>query len=356
MKFGLSFLPDADMTTKSPSEYYKEALKLCVIADQAGMHTIKMTEHYLHPYGGYCPDPLTFLASVASITQNIRLMTGCVLPVFHHPIQLASRAAMVDILSQGRLDVGFARAYLPYEFDAFGVDIDESRDRYTLAIEAIKQLWSEENVTIDSPFFKFKNATILPRPLQYPHPPIWGAAVMSRQSFAWLGEQGFNLLVTPPPGPVNNLKERIDIYRESFASQTQLRGGEVAISLPLLLDENHANAIKKSDRYLSRYLNVWVDAVQFWQGKHSSAYPGYERIPEILNKLTPHDMRNYQQAIVGTPEGVCEQIMWLHETLSIDHFLWQIDFGTQPFHVSMKTLELLIGEVMPRLGMTAYEV
>lgn len=347
MKFGLSFLPDADPKTKKPEQYFNDIVKLCIAADKAGLNTIKMTEHYLHPYGGYCPDPLTFLASISQVTKQIRLMTGCVLPVFHHPIQLASRAALVDVLSHGRLDVGFARAYLPYEFEAFEVDIDESRDRFNVAIDIIRKLWCDENISLDSPFYNFKDATILPRPLQVPSIPMWGAAVMSRQSFAWIGEQGLNLLVTPPPEPIENLKERIEIYRECFMLNHPNKQPQIALSLPLLIDENHEKAIQKSNLYLGRYLATWIDATSHWIGKTSVAYPGYSRIPEVLKQLSPHDMRNFTQALAGSPNEIIEKIQFIKNTLSIDHFLWQIDFGAQPFSVSSNTLRLLIEQVIP---------
>lgn len=346
MKFGLSFLPDANPDTKSSKLYFDEIIQLAIMADQAGLNTIKMTEHYLHSYGGYCPDPLTFLASIARMTKRIRLMTGCVLPVFHHPIQLASRAALVDVLSNGRLDVGFARAYLPYEFDAFQIDIDESRDRYNTAIDTIKRLWNEANVSVESSFFTFNNATILPRPIQQSIP-IWGAAVMARQSFAWLGEQGYHLLVTPPPEPIENLKERLDIYRECFSLNHPDKKYQIAISLPLLIDTKHETAIQKCDQYLRCYLNVWTDATRHWAGKNSAAYPGYARIPEVLKQLTPENMRNYYQALAGTPAEINEKILYIKKTLSIDHFLWQVDFGSQHLDTSANTLQLLIEHIMP---------
>lgn len=150
MEYGLSFLPDIVEDDYSAVEYFQNALTLSQFADEAGFKTIKMTEHYLHSYGGYCPSPLMFLASVAAITTNIRLMTGCILPVFHHPLQIAANSSMLDAISKGRLDVGFARAYLPYEFSAFEIDMDESRDKYQETIAAVKKLWTEKNVSVAS--------------------------------------------------------------------------------------------------------------------------------------------------------------------------------------------------------------
>src|SRR5262245_19626567 len=129
MRHGISLLPDCRPERRSATGYYEDVLAIARLADEAGMHYVKMTDHYLGNYGGYSPSPLTFLAAVAAQTSQIRLMTGCVLPAFHHPIQLAAHAAMVDVLSHGRLDVGFARAWLPYEFAALGVSMDTSRDR-----------------------------------------------------------------------------------------------------------------------------------------------------------------------------------------------------------------------------------
>ncbi len=187
MEYGLSFLPDIAEDSYTAAEYFQSALKLSKLADEAGFKTIKMTEHYLHSYGGYCPSPLMFLASVASITNKIRLMSGCILPVFNHPIQIAANTAMLDAISLGRLDVGFARAYLPYEFSAFEIDMDSSREKYQDTISAVKQLWLEKNVDYKSNFFNLNQVNSLPKPTQYPYPPLWGAAVNSRQSFAWLG-------------------------------------------------------------------------------------------------------------------------------------------------------------------------
>ena len=87
-------------------------------------------EHYLYDWGGACPNPCVFLAAAAAITTRIRLTTGAVLPAFRHPVQLASELAMLDQLSGGRLDVGFARGFLPGEFELFGVPMGESRQRF----------------------------------------------------------------------------------------------------------------------------------------------------------------------------------------------------------------------------------
>ena len=350
MKFGLSFLPDATNNVMTAADYYKNALILSKVADQIGFDTIKMTEHYLHDYGGYCPSPLNFLASVAAVTNTIRLMTGCLLPAFHHPIQIAAETAQVDAISCGRLEVGFARAYLPYEFNAFGIDMDTSRERFETAINAVRALWTTKHVSASNAYFSYDKINSLPLVTQIPHPPIWGAAVNARQSFAWLGENGFGLLVTPPLTSLNDLVAKLAIYREAFVPSETMSKPTIALSMPLLIRETHEKAEAESDIYLNHYMRVWREATLSWTNTSSNDYPGYTGLAEVLSQNTPQKMRDHCQAMVGDPETILTKTKALIDLLKIDQLLWQIDFGAQPLASSMKTISLFNQFVQPQLN------
>jgi alkanesulfonate monooxygenase SsuD/methylene tetrahydromethanopterin reductase-like flavin-dependent oxidoreductase (luciferase family) len=352
MLFGLSFLPDADTDTKSARDYFADALALSDLADQAGLHAVKMTEHYLHPYGGYCPSPLSFLSAVAARTRSVRLLTGCLLPVFHHPVQLAAETAMLDALSDGRAEIGFARAYLPYEFDAFSVPLDDSRDRYGETIKAVVRLWTQDTVSVSTAYFSFSDARSLPRPVQKPHPPVWGAAVRSRQSFAWLGEQGFSLLVTPPLGLMDSLAPLITIFRGAAAqvSPPPSYPPQVAISLPLFLASSDREARADGERYLRRYFDVWADATASWDGRTSRDYPGYAGIAHALRHKSTEDVLTAGAALFGGPGTVLEGVERLRETLGVDQILWQVDFGAMPFELARRTVTLFVDRVLPKVG------
>lgn len=349
MKFGLSFLPDANDEDLTAVEYYKTAIDLSKLADEAGMSTIKITEHYLHPYGGFCPDPITFLSAVAACTKQVRLMTGCILPVFHHPVKIAAKTAMLDAISNGRLDVGFARAYLPHEFSTFGVSMDGSRDIFEKTIEAVIQLWTKKNVTIKNEYFQIENATSLPHPVQQAYPPIWGAAVMSRQSFSWLAEKGFNLLITPPLDGLKNLADKMDVYLETFLATHKNKQPKITLSMPLLIAATEKEAVSLSDTYLNKYIEVWADATETWSSHSSTDYPGYSGLGKILRANTPEKIRNNIQALIGSPEKIVDEVNKIAETFAIDQIIWQIDFGAQPDKVSRRTVELFIDKVMPNI-------
>jgi alkanesulfonate monooxygenase SsuD/methylene tetrahydromethanopterin reductase-like flavin-dependent oxidoreductase (luciferase family) len=347
MRFGLSFLPDATPRTKAACDYYDDALELSARADEAGLHFVKITEHYLHPYGGYCPSPVAFLSAVAARTSRVRLLTGGVLPVFHHPLELAASTSMLDAISGGRAEIGFARAYLPYEFEAFGVDMDGSRKRFVETVDAVIRLWREPEVTIENDFFAFYEATSLPRCTQQPHPPVWVAAVQSRQSFAWIGQEGHNLLVTPGLAGYGALGELLSIYRECFTDGDHDRAPQIALSLPVFVAESEARAAERADPYLARYLDVWRNAAEAWNATASTDYPRYSGLAHGLRAESPETMRTRKAALVSSPERVRDEIAWLEQELGVDVLLMQVDFGAMPGDLARSNLELFLEQVWP---------
>src|SRR5436305_7210099 len=130
MQFGVQFFPDVRPEEKSGEQYFQEALDLAEDADRLGFSHVRIVEHYFHYYGGYSPNPMIFLAAAAQRTKTARLVSGAVLPAFNHPLKVAAEIAMVDAISNGRLEAGFARAFLPHEYARFGVDVNTRRARY----------------------------------------------------------------------------------------------------------------------------------------------------------------------------------------------------------------------------------
>ncbi|RSS58009.1 LLM class flavin-dependent oxidoreductase [Streptomyces sp. WAC06614] len=348
MRHGISLLPDCRPERRSAVDYYRDVLAISRFADIAGLDYVKMTEHHLGEYGGYCPSPLTFLSAVAAQTSRIRLMTGAVLPVFHHPIQLAAQVAQVDAISAGRVDVGFGRAWLPYEFEAFGVPMDESRARYEATIDAVIRLWTERSVDEETPFFSFRNAHSLPHVTQQPHPPVWGAAVKSPESFQWLGEKGFGVMLALAPikQQVGLSRHLVDLYRQThLETHGQLNRPRIALSTPLYVAETDAAAYRVAEPLYREYLNVWTDAASSW-----SQYAGYEAMGRTdAKQLQSFDVRRQGTAVIGSPESVVEQIQELRETYGIDTFLWNVDFGGADRAQMESSLRLFADRVIPAL-------
>ena len=176
MEFGMQFFPAVGPDQKSGQQFFDECLRLTELADVYGYSHIRTVEHYFHPYGGYSPNPVVFLSAASQRTKNARIVTGAVLPVFNNPLKLAGEIGMLDAISGGRAEIGFARAFLPHEYDRFGISLDESVARFDEGMEQIELLLTGENVSHDGQFHRFSNVTSLPRPSQKPRPNFWTAA------------------------------------------------------------------------------------------------------------------------------------------------------------------------------------
>lgn len=352
MKYGISLLPDVRPDARSATAYFRDVVDLSIRADELGYDYVKMTEHYLGTYGGYCPSPLNFLSAVATVTSSIRLMTGCMLPAFHHPVQIAAHAAMVDAISHGRLDCGFARAWLPYEFEAFGVSMDLSRDRFESTIEAVVRLWTESNVSEHTPFFAYTHATSTPTPVQTPHPPVWGAAIRSPESFEWLARKGFGLLVSPPPlrRDLWATRDLIEVYRDTYrATHGSLDGARIAIAIPLYVAATDQAARAVALPAIKEYLDVTAEAARAWTDVSSPNYAGYENMVKAFEAITPEMLAADAAAIIGSPAHVIDQIGRLRELLHVDTFLWNVDYGGQDLASMAPSVELFAAAVRPEL-------
>ncbi|MGE3711655.1 MAG: LLM class flavin-dependent oxidoreductase [Hyphomicrobiaceae bacterium] len=349
MEFGIQFFPVVAAHEKSAAQYWGECLHLTGLCDQLGYTSVRTVEHYFHRYGGLSPSPLTFLAAAAMKSAKARLITGACLPVFNHPLQLASEIGLVDAISGGRLEVGMARAFLPLEFVRFGVSLDESRSRFEEGLAVVLRLLTEENVTHEGRFHSFKNATTLPRPTQRPHPPIWVAAIATPESFSNAGKRGFGIMAIPMTG--GKMRELLTIYRNAWKDAGHPGNGRVMLAFLMLCDESDAVAREKSEDDLNYYLRSVVEAASDWTGGASTKdYPGYDKLISEFAKETWQTQVDKGIAWVGTPERLVETIRAYDEEVGgIDIASMQVNFGTMPVATAEASMRLFSEKVIGRL-------
>src|SRR5215510_6509704 len=225
MEFGVQFFPDVRPEQKSGADYFGDALALAGESEKLGFSHIRIVEHYFHYYRGYSPNPMLFLAAAAQRTCRSRLVTGAVLPIFNHPLKLAGEIGMLDAISGGRLDVGFARAFLPHEYRRFGRSPDESVARFREGIEQVALLLTSENVTHRGRFHTIENTTSLPRPTQKPRPKFYIAAQNTPDSFVFAGRMGYSVMAIPLGGAAMRLL--LASYRDAWKAAGHPGEGEV---------------------------------------------------------------------------------------------------------------------------------
>jgi alkanesulfonate monooxygenase SsuD/methylene tetrahydromethanopterin reductase-like flavin-dependent oxidoreductase (luciferase family) len=349
MKFGVNFFPTVDPSDAPAHRVYDENLRLAALADTLGYEHIKTVEHYFFGYGGYSPDPVTFLAAAAARTTRIRLVTGAVIPAFTHPIKLAGKLAMLDNLSKGRLDVGFGRAFLPDEFEAFGITMDSSRARFDEGVAACKLLWSTAEAVWEGPFHRFGPVTMLPRPYQRPHPPIFVATAASMESCTNAGIAGHHLQLAPFVGTRERIRDLLDTYRKAWIDGGNESGSErIQLSYTLYLADDRAHALRTGKQYEENYVQKLTEAVESWTTTNSSAYPGYDKIVEQVKKIDFTAAVRDNKILAGTPEDVREQIATIGEWYGTDVSLsMRVNPGTMPVEEAAHTLRQFASTIAP---------
>lgn len=348
MQFGLDFFPAVSPEEQSGVQYFEQALNLTEYGEQLGFDFVKIVEHYFIPYGGYSPSPIVFLAAASQRTRNMRLITGCDLPIFNNPLKLASELAMLDAMSNGRLEIGLARAFIPQEFRKFGVNLDESRTRFDEGYEALLRLLTEERVTFKGPFHHFEEVTILPRPVQSP-PPVWIAAVSTPKSFENAGKLGSNLMVVPYLADFHELARLLDLYRQAYkAAGHPASGGRIMMVFHLAMAEDGDQARAEAKPHMERYIKTFLEGVRDWRQINSPAYQGYQQMVDLLEDLTYEKVINEHRALIGSPEEIVEGFQYIQDIFGPTDPTLQVDFAGMSEENARRTMRLFAEHVMPR--------
>ena len=349
MRVGIQFFPDIGPEVQSARDYWQNALTLVGLVDRYGYAHVRTVEHYFLPYGGYSPNPVVFLAAAAQITRRARLVTGAVLPAFNNPLKLAGELAMLDALCDGRLDVGFARAFLPHEFRHFGVPLNESRARFDEGIEQVRRLLEEENVTCEGRFHSFANVTSLPRPTQSPRPPFYVAALATKESFERAGAAGHGIMAIPMAG--GSMKALLDIYRDARAGAGYEGPGSIMLAFHMLCHQDQQQAEDIAREPINRYLRSLVEAASEWTtGAQSTDYPGYDKVIETLSQENFDTQVEKCAAWVGTPERILDVISTYRRQIGdFEIASLQVNFNNLPLAAAMDSMRLFGDRVLPRV-------
>ena len=184
--------------------------------DELGFDGLIFTEHHYGPNGGLTPSPTVMLAAATQVTQRIKLVTmGMALALYPHPVRVAEELAMVDNLSHGRLVVGLISSGAQSLY-AYSADPHEEPGRYHEAYDLIVKAWTEENpFEWASEYYNYECVSILPRPLQVPHPPFWTTAARA-ESLEWAANHHIGLVAS---GVVSQAKETLGYYQQYAESE-----------------------------------------------------------------------------------------------------------------------------------------
>jgi alkanesulfonate monooxygenase SsuD/methylene tetrahydromethanopterin reductase-like flavin-dependent oxidoreductase (luciferase family) len=347
MEFGITLFPDVAPHEKTAADYFRESYALVERAEHLGFSHVRSIEHHFTPYGGYSPSSTMMLAGLATRTTSMKLITGAVIPAFNHPLKMAGELGMLDAMSNGRLMVGFGRAFLPHEFKNFEISRDDSQARFREGIEQIELLLSEENVTSRGRFHSFESVTTLPRPTQGHKPQFFIAANSTESSYEYAGERGHYIMGIPMIA--EKLRSHIERYQAAWKRAGHPGRGKVFLAFHMFVDEDGARARRVAGAQVESYFRSMVEATAGLESDLSPDYVGYEKLREQFSKVTIGSLIAGCAAWVGTPDEVAMQIATYSDKCGgFDYASLQVNFHTLPLSEALRSIELFSRDVMPR--------
>ena len=334
MKFGvLQFFSWPERRVPLPTVYAR-ALERIDLMDRTGYDAVWLAEHHFTSYS-VCPSVHLMGMHVAGRTRNLRIGTAVSLAAFYHPLRLAEEVALLDVLTNGRVNWGAGRGFDPTEFRAFGVPKEESADRFREAVEIVLAAWRNERLTFEGEYWQFEDVEVLPKPLQSPHPPVWVAA-SSYPAIDWAAEQGHTIMLDPHSSHADIAGKR-ERYREGLERHGHsIAGREIPMARLIACAPTDAAAEE-----IARKGAAWTVGAYFNEQK-LGVLPKAGNT-QGLPAATGDPVQRYLDGVAlhGSPEKLVDQLQALGETMFLDYLLCS--------PLSHESFVLFTEKVLPKL-------
>ena len=340
----------------SPADDYtaiRDLVTEACYAEATGFDGIWLTEHNFTGESVYS-DPIPFASVLAARTSRIRLGFAVIQLSLRHPIRLATELALLDNLSDGRIDVGVGHGtnFNEYEFVGYGLRSDDSRERMEETLDVMLRAWTGEPVVHQGKFYQLSLPELRPVPRQRPHPPIWRAA-SSAGSIRECGRLGVPMMTARIP--VARVRERMTLYEAGLAESTldaetrQRRREDAAVWRFVYVAESQAQAEEELGAALLETRRHMVHA----RATHNPSDYAVEagRVNPWNDPLVSHeDGVRYSldtSALCGTAARVAAQVAELREA-GAHHVLCQMVCGYLSHARIMESMRRFGEDVMPR--------
>jgi alkanesulfonate monooxygenase SsuD/methylene tetrahydromethanopterin reductase-like flavin-dependent oxidoreductase (luciferase family) len=197
---------------ESDAEAFARSFAQVDAAERLGLDVVWLAELHFLPERSVCSAPLLIASAIAARTRRIRIGIAVQVLPLCHPLRLAEEVATLDHVSGGRIIFGVGRSGFPRTYEAYGIAYGESRERFAEVLEILRRGWSLERFSFAGSYYQFHDITIVPRPLQQPHPPLRVAAT-SDDTYPAIGAMGLPIFVAVRLGTLAELAPSIAAYR-----------------------------------------------------------------------------------------------------------------------------------------------
>ena len=354
MKFGIFYELSVPRPWDGETErqVYMNALEQVRLADELGFDSVWAVEHHFLEEYAHCSAPEVFLTACAAQTKQIRVGHGIVVcvPEFNNPIRIAERAAVLDIISGGRLEFGTGRSATWTELGGFNANVDVTKKTWDEFVHVIPQMWINERFGYEGDFFSMPTRAVLPKPYQKPHPPMWVAVSSPGTEFdaadRGMGALGVNFTT------FKEQEQRVQEYRRRIQNCTPagaVVNDRLATANFLYCHEDSATGVDTGKRLIGtfQYLAGQLDMAK--EAFPTKGYPSPGLLAATRRQASgPGDPGQPPEGIaVGSPEQIIRELKkWEATGVDLVNFILNAaEFVPQ--EQVLDSLRLFAREVMP---------
>jgi len=368
MKFGLLYeisLPDGGGMSEETA--YWNVLEQIALADKVGFdHVWCVEHHFLGPFS-LCSSPSTFLAAVAQHTTNIRIGHGVRLvpPPYNTPPRVAEDAAVLDIMSRGRLEFGFGRSITMQEMGGFRINPADTRPMMEESMREIIKMWTEKSYQgYEGKYFSMPARDVVPKPVQKPHPPLWASA-SNPDSVALAAHMGAGVLTFGVTTPAK-IAPIVPTYKNAIANPSRplspLINNNYAATSLMFCDEDHQRAMNIGGAALLWFIDYSGALYSSHNQYEGGVLPGYEKYASRVNSP---DWQKWQEdararnddvcGFIGTPDHIASTVQ-AYADLGVDQVIFLVQVGQIQQADTMRSLKTFGEQVIPRFKKAADDV
>ena len=347
MKFGILYNVEYHSEIHgAPAQYYEHILSQIQLEEELGFEAVWFGEHH---YSGYSfGSPPVIAMAAAARTTRIRVGTGVSLVPLHHPVRLAEEYAMLDVLSQGRLEYGIGRGFIKYAYEVLGIDEEENVERYQEGTDVLVKAWTADGpFSYQGKFCQLEDHSFFPKPIQQPHPPIYAAGAVTPESYRWAGSRGFNLGTAFFIPDREAVQQGIATYREALIENGfDPAERNIAGIFQMYCGESNEEAHRHGGQHVFNYYNFFGSLAA--RRPHTShTFDRHKIMLEGFSGVTYDDLDKKNLILIGDPDNLIKRIRWAEEFYGTNYILLEVAQGGMPTENVVASLKRFAKYVMP---------
>jgi alkanesulfonate monooxygenase SsuD/methylene tetrahydromethanopterin reductase-like flavin-dependent oxidoreductase (luciferase family) len=351
MHIGMAVVFQGQGAGRTDRNVYRNELRFADLAEPLGFESLWGVEHHFTDYT-MCPDVLLYLTYMAARTQRIQLGSMVVVLPWHDPVRVAEQVTMLDHMSNGRFILGLGRGLGRVEFEGFGVNQEESRERFVESSQIILEGLERGYVEFSGKYYKQTRRDLRPRPFKSFRGRTYAAAV-SPESSQIMAKLGIGLLIIPQK-PWDTVLKELGDYRRIYGEVNGTDAPPPIVAGWTFCDEDPGRAEELGRRYITEY---WRSVVRHHEliGDHLTKMKGYEAYKEMQESASAPGgvdamiefFLNLQ--VYGTPEQCYEKIINTQRRTGAEAFVGVFSYGGMPYDIAEHSMRAFANEVIPEI-------